>query len=85
MNEATITGNMVTDTTKEAMTGDERRSILTEREKEILSGEADVSEKYFYVVVSRVRKKIEGVNEDLQFLDENYDKLAEELREVVCK
>lgn len=66
------------------MAEDERRSILTDREKEILAGEVDVSEKYFYVVVSRVRKKIEGLEEDIELLDEHYDTLAEELREVAC-
>lgn len=60
------------------------RAILTDREKEILRGEADVSEKYYYRVVTRVRKKIEQVEEDLEVLDENHDSLGEELREVVC-
>lgn len=67
------------------MPEDERRSILTEREKEILAGEADVTEKYYYVVVSRVRTKIEGINEDLEFLDNHHEDLGEELREVVCE
>ena len=66
------------------MPQDDRRSLLTDREKEILAGKADVSEKYFFVVVSRVRKKIQGIEEDLEFLDENYDDLSEELREIVC-
>lgn len=66
------------------MPADERRSILTDREREILAGEADVTEKYFYTVVSRVRNKIEGIEDDMTFLDQHYEKLGEELREVVC-
>jgi hypothetical protein len=66
------------------MPEDERRSILTEREKEILAGEADVTEKYYYVVVTRVRKKIEGVEKDLRFLEQNHNTLADELRDIVC-
>lgn len=60
------------------------RAILTAREKEILSGEADVSEKYYYRVVTRVRQKIEQLEEDLTVLDENHDTLGDELREIVC-
>ena len=66
------------------MPGDERRSLLTEREKEILAGDADVTEKYFYVVVSRVRNKIEGVEDDLEFLEQHYPDLADELEGAVC-
>lgn len=60
------------------------RAILTDREKEILRGEADVSEKYYYRVVTRVRQKIEQLEEDLSVLDENHDTLGSEMREVVC-
>jgi len=70
--------------TVKQMPQDDRRSLLTDREREILTGNADVSDKYFFVVVSRVRKKIKGVEDDLQFLDENYDDLAKELRDIVC-
>lgn len=60
------------------------RAILTPREKEILGGEADVSEKYYYRVVTRVRQKIKAIEGDLQILDENHDTLGDELREIVC-
>lgn len=65
------------------MADDEYRSLLTQREREIISGDADVSEKYYYRVVSRVRDKIEGVETDLEILEEHAT-LADELREVVC-
>jgi 3-deoxy-D-manno-octulosonate 8-phosphate phosphatase KdsC-like HAD superfamily phosphatase len=60
------------------------RAILTDREMEILRGEADVSEKYYYRVVTRVRQKIEQLEEDLEVLDENHDTLGDELRDIVC-
>lgn len=64
---------------------DDYRALLTERECEILMGEADVSEKYYYRVVSRVRDKIEAVEADLAILDEYHDTLGDELRDVVCE
>lgn len=73
--EATATDHMA----------DDRRALLTDREREILLGEADdVSEKYYGVVVSRVRNKIELLEEDLPAL-QAHDTLGEELREVVCE
>ena len=63
---------------------EDRRALLTDREREILltDGE-DVTEKYYGVVVSRVRNKIELLEDDLEAL-ETHDSLSEELREVVC-
>lgn len=61
------------------------RAILTAREREILRGEADVSDNYYYRVVSRVREKIKRLNHDLETLDANHQKLATELRETVCE
>jgi len=76
---------MGTAANENVMPRDERRSLLTEREKEILAGDADVTEKYFYVVVSRVRNKIEGVEDDLEFLEQHYPDLADELECAVCE
>lgn len=65
------------------MADDQYRSLLTKKEYEILMGDADVSEKYYYRVVTRVRKKIKGVEHDLEAL-EQHNSLADELRGVVC-
>jgi hypothetical protein len=59
------------------------RAILTDKEKEILAGDADVSDGYYYRVVTRVRKKVERLEEDLDLLDEHHDTLGDELREAV--
>jgi len=60
------------------------RALVTDREREILLGEVDVSEKYYHVVVTRVRKRINRLGEDIEAL-ESHDTLADELREVVCE
>jgi hypothetical protein len=65
------------------MTDDQYRGILTEREKEILRGDDDVSESYEYRVVSRVRSKIEKVEEDMEVLEEHDSDLSDELRDAV--
>jgi len=64
---------------------DDRRGLLTPREREILSGEADVTEEYYYSVVSRVRNKIHKTEEDAQLLREHHSDLFEELAESVTK
>lgn len=69
----------------QAMPDKDYRAILTDREKEILRGEADVSEKYYYRVVTRVRHKIEQLEDDLEVLDENHDTLGDELRDIACE
>jgi hypothetical protein len=67
------------------MVDDQYRGLLTEREREIIAGDADVSDNYRYRVVSRIRTKIENVDEDIAILAENREDLLEELREVVCE
>lgn len=59
------------------------RALVTDREREILLKEADVSEKYYHVVVTRVRKRIQRLADEIEAL-ESHDTLADELRDVVC-
>jgi hypothetical protein len=61
----------------------DRRALLTEREREIVSGEADVSDSYRYQTVSRVRSRLQRLEDDLDALEAHGD-LAGELREIVC-
>lgn len=70
--------------TATSMADSDRRSLLTDDERAILRGEKDVSEKYYYVVVSRVRNKINRLDEDIAALDQ-HNSLGDELREVVCE
>lgn len=60
------------------------RGLLTDREREIITGEADVSDDYRYRVASRIRNKIERVDGDVSILEEHRADLLEELREAVC-
>ena len=67
------------------MADDDPRGLMTDREREILLGDADVTEKYYGVVVTRVRKRINRLaGEELEAL-EAHDTLADELREGVCQ
>jgi hypothetical protein len=66
------------------MVDDQYRGLLTEREREILRGEADVSDNYRYRVVSRIRTKIENIDEDVEILSDNREDLLKELRDVIC-
>lgn len=67
-----------------SMVDDQYRGLLTDREREIIRGEADVSDNYRYRVVSRIRTKIEGIDEDVVILANNREDLLEKLRDVVC-
>jgi len=60
-----------------------RRALLTEREREIISGDADVSDDYRYQTISRVRARIQKLGDDLDALDA-HGELGDELREIVC-
>jgi len=66
---------------------DERRALLTDREREILetNGESigeHYTDDYYYTVVSRVRKKIQRLESDIQALKE-HPTLYDELLEVI--
>jgi hypothetical protein len=60
------------------------RGLLTDREREIIRGEAEVSDDYRYRVASRVRNKIERIDEDVDILRAHRADLLEELKEAVC-
>jgi hypothetical protein len=60
------------------------RGLLTDREREIIKGEADVSDNYRYRVASRIRSKIERVDEDVDILETHREDLLEELQDAVC-
>lgn len=61
----------------------ERRALLTEREREIVAGEADVSDSYRYQTISRVRRRFDQLEDDLEALAAHGD-LLDELRAIVC-
>ena len=67
------------------MVDDQYRGLLTEREREIIRGDADVSDNYRYRVVSRIRTKIESIDKDVDILAEGREDLLKELRDAVCE
>ena len=60
------------------------RALLTDREREIVAGEADVDDPYRYQTISRVRQRFSQLEEDLKAM-ERHGELANEVREIVCK
>ena len=65
----------------QAMT--ERRALLTDREREIVAGDADVSDEYRYQTISRVRRRLDRLDGDMAALGAHGDLLTE-LRDRVC-
>ena len=64
---------------------DEGRALLTEREREIISEEADVSDNYRYKVQSIVRNRVrKHLSEDMDTLEEHFPEVFEMVHEEVC-
>lgn len=65
---------------------DEGRALLTDREKEIISGDADVSDNYRYKVESVVRNRVrKRFGDDVQFLEEHFPEVHELAVEAACQ
>ena len=62
----------------------ERRALLTDREREIVAGDADVEDSYRYQTISRVRARFNRLEGDLKALEKHGD-LDNELRDIVCR
>ena len=65
-------------------TGDFGRGLLTPREREILSGDADVKDNYRYKVESVARRRVGLLERDLEVLRENYPELFEQVQDSIC-
>jgi len=61
------------------------RALFTDREREILSGDADVKDNYRYKVESVARQRIKKAADDIEVLRENYPELYEQLETLVCE
>jgi hypothetical protein len=62
----------------------DRRALLTDREREIVAGDADVEDSYRYETISRVRDRLKKLEDDLEAMD-RHGSLGDELRELVCE
>jgi len=64
------------------------RALLTEREREVLAGEAtDVKnpQKYRSNTRGRIEGRLEKVEQDIEVLERHEPELAEQLRETICE
>lgn len=59
------------------------RGLLTDRERDLLTDEGDVSQDYVYQIRHRVREKIQRLAADVDLLEEHHPYLAEEVRDAV--
>jgi len=59
------------------------RALLTDREREIVAGEADVDDPYRYQTISRVRQRFSRLEGDLEAM-KKHGELADEVRKIVC-
>ena len=63
----------------------EQRALLTQTEREILSGKKDVKDNYRYSVESRVRTRLrERLAVDAEVLRSNYPEMYDILQTTVC-
>ncbi len=60
------------------------RALLTDRERAILAGEADVKDNYRYKVESNARQRIKKLERDIDVLQEHYPEMYEQIRSKVC-
>lgn len=68
---------MAVQETDEVMS-EEGRALLTDREREIISGDADVSDNYRYKVESTVRNRVKKhFGDDLDFLQKHFPEVYE--------
>lgn len=61
------------------------RALLTKREREVLCGDADVSQNYLNQIRYRVRQKISRLEGDITLLADHQPELADQLHETVME
>lgn len=63
-----------------------RRALLTDREREVLRGDAEVEDiaRYQSKIRSRVRDRLDRLEEDVELLEDVEPELAFDARERVC-
>ena len=60
------------------------RALMTETDRRYIAHEADVGENKRYQAIARVRDRLDGLESDVNVLEEHHPELLEEVREVVC-
>lgn len=70
---------------RDELMAEEGRALVTDREREIISGDADVSDNYEYKVKSVVRNRIrKRLADDVEFLEVHFPEAYELITEEVC-
>ena len=71
---------------REELMSEEGRALVTDREREIISGDADVSDNYEYKVKSTVRNRIrKRLGDDVEFLEEHFPEAYNMVIDEVCE
>lgn len=71
---------------REELMSEEGRALVTDREREIISGDADVSDNYEYKVKSTVRNRIrKRLGDDVEFLEEHFPEAHDMVIDEVCE
>lgn len=61
------------------------RALITETEREYIAHErSENKENLRYQAISRVRDRLEGLEKDIEVLEEHHPELLAEIREIVC-
>lgn len=61
------------------------RALLTDREREILAGDAEVTDNYRYKVESTARQRVRKIGKDIEVLQTHYPEIFAELQRTVCE
>lgn len=61
------------------------RALMTETDRRYIAGEDDVDDSKRYQAISRVRDRLEELDDDIDILQEHHPELLSELRTVVCE
>lgn len=70
---------------RDQLMSEEGRALVTDREREIISGDADVSDNYEYKVKSTVRNRIrKRLGDDIEFLEEHFPEAHDMVIDEVC-
>jgi len=73
-------------TEKDDLMTEEGRALVTDREREIISGDADVSDNYEYKVKSIVRNRIrKRLGDDIDFLKNHFPEAYDMVINEVCE
>lgn len=60
-------------------------AVMSRMDRERISGRSDVPDEKVYQSISRVRDRIEALEQDAEILEEHHPQLYEELQSAICE